>query len=155
MSDYARSLSPRISKQVVHLEEKNLLEGAMATGALVALADQKLSVEESLMIQTFAHNAELLKIYDAELALTLYTRFVERMRADYTEGKQHALDAVERCANDIDAAELIVQVGIAVAKADEIFVESELEMIEEICDKVGIEGLDTIGLAGSQPTRLD
>lgn len=155
MSDYARSIGPRISKQVVRLRDKTLLEGAMAAGALVALADQRLSVEESIMLQTMIGNAEQLQIFDPELALTLYTRHVDRLRGDFAEGKQAALDAIERCAEDIEAAELIVQVGIAIAKADKVFDESELQMIEEICARVGIEGLDTLGLAGVTPTRMN
>ena len=153
MSEYARSLRPRISKQVVRLRERDLLEGAMAAGALVALADQKLSVEESLMLQTVVTNAELLQIYDPELALTLYTRHVDEMRRDYAAGKRAALEAIERCADDIDAAELMVHVGIAIAKADKVFAEAELTMIDEICARVGIRGLDTLGLAGSPPKR--
>lgn len=155
MSDRARSVPQRISKQVIRLKDKDLLEGAMAAGALVALADQRLAVEESLMVQTVIHNAELLKIYDTELALTLYTRHVDRMRSDFADGKQQALEAIGRCADDIDAAELIVHVGIAIAKADKVLAASELDMIEEICSHVGIEGLDTLGLVGSQPTRLN
>lgn len=153
MSDYARSVGSRLSKQVVRLRDETLLEGAMAAGALVALADQKLSVEESLTLQDLLATAELLQIYDTELALGLYTRHVDRLRNDYATGKAAALDAVERCGEDIDAAELIVQVGIAIAKADRVFAEAELRMIEEICQRVGIEGLDTLGLAGLPPTR--
>lgn len=153
MSEYARSVGSRLSKQVLRLRDRDLLEGAMAAGALVALADQKLSVEESLMLQTVVTNAELLQIFDPELALTLYTRHVDALRRDYAAGKRAALAAIERCADDIDAAELMVHVGIAIAKADKVFAAAELATIEEICARVGIRGLDTLGLAGSPPTR--
>jgi len=153
MSDYARSVGSRISKQVVRLRDATLLEGAMAAGALVALADQRVTVEESLTLQTMLANAELLQLYDTELALTLYTRYVESLRSDYAAGKRAALEAVGRCSEDIDAAELIVHVGVAIAKADQVFAEAELRMIEEICAQIGIEGLDTLGLAGTAPAR--
>jgi tellurite resistance protein TerB len=155
MSDFARSVGPRLTRKIVRLRDETLLEGAMAAGALVALADQKLSVEESLMLQTMLANAELLQIYDPELALSLYTRHVDRIRGDFSAGKQTALEAIGRCASDIEAAELIVQVGIAIAKADRIFHEDELRVIEEICQEVGIEGLDTLGLADATPTRMN
>lgn len=152
MSEYAKSVGPRISKQVLKLRDRRLLEGAMATGALVALADQRLAVEESLALQSVLANAELLRIYDQELALSLYTRHVDRLRGDFAAGKQEALRAIAVCGEDIEAAELIIQVGIAIAKADNEFTDGELAMIQEICGAVGVEGLDMHALVGS-PTR--
>jgi tellurite resistance protein len=148
MTDYVRSVGPRISRQVIKLRDRRLLEGAMATGALVALADHRLAVEETMALQAVLEKAELLKIYDPELALSFYTRHIDRMRSDFAKGKEEALRAVRLCSDDIEAAELIIQVGIAIARADREFSTSESEMIEEICSAVGVEGLDTLGLAG-------
>jgi len=155
MSDYAKSVGPRITKHVIKLRDHRLLEGAMATGALVALADQRLAVEESLALQAVLANAELLKIYDRELALSLYTRHVDRIRRDFAEGKEEAMRAIRVCSEDIEAAELIIHVGIAIAKADSEFSASELEMIEEICAVIGVEGLDMLGLTGVSPRRMN
>ena len=154
MTDYAKSVGPRISKMVLKLRDRRLLEGAMATGALVALADRRLAVEESLALQGVLANAELLRIYDRELAISLYTRHVDRMRRDFEVGKEEAMRAVRVCGEDIEAAELIIQVGIAIAKADSEFSSAELEMIEEICGAVGVVGLDTLGLTGTPPRQM-
>lgn len=154
MSEYAKSVGPRISKQVLKLRDRRLLEGAMATGALVALADQRLAVEESLALQAVLANADLLKIYDRELALSLYTRHVDRIRSDFADGKDEAMRAIRVCGEDIEAAELIIQVGIAIAKADSVFTASELDMIEEICAALGVEGVDMPGLTGTSPRAM-
>jgi tellurite resistance protein len=154
MSDYAKSVGPRISKQVLKLRDRRLLEGAMATGALVALADKRLAVEESLALQAVLANAELLKIYDRELALSLYTRHIDRIRSDFAAGKEEAMRAIRVCSEDIEAAELIIQVGIAIAKADSEFSLSELEMIAEICAVIGVEGIDMLGLTGVSPRAM-
>jgi tellurite resistance protein len=154
MSEYAKSVGPRISKRVVKLRDRRLLEGAMATGALVALADQRLAVEESLALQSVLANAELLRIYDSELALSLYTRHVDHIRRDFAAGKEEAMRAIRVCNEDIEAAELIVQVGIAIAKADAEFSMAEVEMIEEICEAVGVVGLDMLGLAGAATRQM-
>lgn len=154
MPDGSRSFGPRITRQIVRLRDQTLLEGAMATGALVALADQRLSVEESIALQDVLANAELLQVHDPEFAMTLYTRHVDRIRSDFASGKQAALEAIARCAEDIDAAELIVRVGIAIAKADKVIEAAEIEVIEEICERIGVVGLDTLGLAGSSPSRM-
>ncbi|MBW2231077.1 MAG: tellurite resistance TerB family protein [Deltaproteobacteria bacterium] len=126
----------------------------MATGALVALADKRLAVEESLALQAVLANAELLKIYDRELALSLYTRHIDRIRSDFAAGKEEAMRAIRVCSEDIEAAELIIQVGIAIAKADSEFSLSELEMIAEICAVIGVEGIDMLGLTGVSPRAM-
>ena len=145
----------RLTREILHVEDRVLLEGAMAAGALTALADQQQSLKESLMVQTVIQESDALRFFDLDLALSFYTGFIDRMRSDYEAGKEYALDAVERCSEDIEAAALIVRVGIAIAKADEVLDEAEVAMIEEICARIGIQGLDTLGLAGLPATRTN
>ena len=154
MSDTTRTNpNQELARAVLHIEDRVLLEGAMAAGALTALADDQQSLKESLMVQTVIQETDQLRIYDTDLALSFYIGFIDQMKSDYESGKQQALDAVARCADNIEAAALIVRVGIAIAKADDVLEEAELRMIEEICARVGIEGLDTLGLAGIPPNR--
>jgi tellurite resistance protein len=147
MSRIARSLAPGISHEV-HELRSDLLRGAMATGALVAMADRRLALEETLALGSVIENLALLKVYDPEVAISLYSDFAERMRHDYESGRRAALDAVGRCAGDIAAAELLVKVGIAIAKADSDFSPEELDAVHEVCDRLGIDGLDPLALAG-------
>ena len=112
----------------------------MATSALVAMADRKVLLEEHIAVASLIDNLELLKVYDPHLAVSLHTTYVEGMRTNFGVGKRTALAAVERCGADIDAALLLVQVGIAVAKADSEFSRDEVDVIEEICRQLGIEG---------------
>jgi len=151
MSDEVRNVGSRIFDQLGELRDRQLLGGAMATSALVAMADDRVAMSESLAVQTVLTRAELLKDCDRELALDLYTGHVDGLRADFEEGKQDALEAIRACADDIEAAALIIHVGIAIAKADSEFSEVEREMIEDICKAVGIERLDALGLAGLSP----
>ncbi len=148
MSNEARNVDPRVLDQITRLSDRQLLGGAMATSALVAMADHRVAMSESLAIQAVLATAELLKGCDRELALDLYTDHIDQLRGDFDAGKRDALEAVRACAGDIEAAELIVRVGIAIAKADSEFSEAEWEMIDDICEAAGIEGLDTQGLAG-------
>ena len=153
MSKVADSLGPRISRQVTKLRERELLEGAMATSALVAMADRKVLLEENIAVASLIDNLELLRIYDPHLAVSLHTTYVEGMRTDFGLGKRTALEAIKSCAGDIEAALLLVQVGIAVAKADSHFSSDEVVVIEEICRELEIEGLDALGLAGLRTSR--
>lgn len=153
MSKIADSLGPQITRQVAKLRERELLEGAMATSALVAMADRKVLLEENIAVASLIDNLELLKIYDPHLAVSLHTTYVEGLRANFAIGKQTALAAIERCAGDIEAALLLVRVGIAVAKADASFSNEEVSVIEEVCRQLEIEGLDALGLSGLRVER--
>jgi tellurite resistance protein len=148
MSNEVRNVDPGVLDQIVRLRDRKLLSGAMATSALVAMADQRIAMSEILAIQAVLAGADLLKDCDRELALDLYTDHIDGIRNDFEEGKKDALEAIRACADDVEAAKLIVHVGIAIAKADSEFSEVELDMIDDICEAVGIEGLDTLGLAG-------
>ncbi len=149
MSKPADDLAPRISRQVVKLRERTLLDGAMATSALVAMADRRLMLEESLALGAVLENVELLRIHDPELAVAIHSEFVEQMREDYDAGRQQAFSAIRRCADDLEAAELLVKVGIAIAKADSDFAPEEVDMVRDICACLGISGLDPTGMVGS------
>lgn len=148
MSDEFGSVDPRILDRVAKLRDRQLLDGAVATSALVAMADQRVAISESLAVQAVLTSVELLKDCDRELALDLYTDHIDRLRGDFEAGKEDALKAIRACADDVEAAELIIRVGLAIAKADREFSQVEREMIDEICAAAGIEGLDTPGLAG-------
>ena len=151
MSNEVRNVDSRIFDQIGELRDRQLLGGAMATSALVAMADDRVAMSESLAVQAVLTRAELLKDCDRELALDLYTDHIDRLRDDFEGGKEDALEAIRACADDIEAAELIIHVGIAIAKADSEFSEVELDMIDDICAAVGIDGLDALGLAGLSP----
>jgi len=154
MAEFDESSDPRITRHVLRLQDLNLLEGAMATGALVALADRHLAIEESVVMKLVLENVEQLMLHDHRRAINIYTRYVELLRTEPDKGREVAFDAIRQCAeHDIEAAELIVRVGITIAKADQDFSQPEVEMIEEICQCVGITGLDALALAGSPTAR--
>lgn len=135
------------------LEDEILVEGIMAAGALIALADQKLDIQETLTLENMLAGPELLRRCNRDRALGLYSFYVKLLREDFANGKKEALEAISLCREDIEGPALIVRGGLAVAQADNELSESEVSMIEEICDAVGIEGLDMLGMAGSKPTQ--
>ena len=135
------------------LEDEILVEGIMAAGALIALADQKLDIQETLTLENILAGPELLRRCNRDRALGLYSFYVKLLREDFANGKKEALEAISLCREDIEGPALIVRGGLAVAQADNELSESEVSMIEEICDAVGIEGLDMLGMAGSKPTQ--
>lgn len=153
MAKPADTIGPELSREALRLKDQTLLEGAMATSALIACADGRVALEEDLTVATGVENAERLQIHDPELALSLHSAYVESLRGDFESGKRRALESVARCAGDIEAAELIVRIGIAVAKADSVFTPEEVAMVREICAHLGVAGLDPLALAGmkSQP----
>jgi len=148
MSILAEALARRIADEIPKLRDRQRLEAAMATSALVAMADGRIVIEEGVAVGDLISSMEQLKIYDADLAVTLHVAYVERMRADFEAGKREALRVIAKCAGDMEASELLVRVGVAVAKADAVFSPEEIGVIEEICARIEISGLDALGLTG-------
>ena len=137
------------------LEDEILVEGIMAAGALIALADEKLDISETLTLESLLAGPELLQRCNTEHALGLYSFYVKLLRENFSQGKEEALEAISLCREDIEGPALIVRGGIAVAQADNELSECEVSMIEEICQAVGIEGFDALGMAGSKPTETN
>lgn len=135
------------------LEDEILIEGIMAAGALIALADHELKIDETLTLQGMLEGPELLRRCNIEQALKTYTFYVKRLREDFPRGKEEALEAISLCREDIEGPALIVRGGMAVAHADQELSDSEVSMLEEICQAVGIEGFDMLGLAGVPPSH--
>jgi tellurite resistance protein TerB len=154
MAKLVKESGPKSSEELMKLRDRNLLEGAMATAALVALADERLVIEETLAVKLVLERARQLRLHDVEQAIDLYTGYIDRLRTDRTAGRQSALQAISRCGNDIEAAELVVNVGVAVAKADKDFSSDEVSAIEEICRCLGIAGLDALALGGISAAKV-
>ena len=135
------------------LEDEILIEGIMAAGALIALADEKLKIDETLTLESMLNGPELLKRYDLDKALQIYTFYLDRLSSDFSKGKEEALEAISLCKEDIEGPALILRGGLAVAQADNELSDREVTMLEEIAQAMGIEGFDSLGLFGGQPIR--
>ena len=135
------------------LEDDILIEGIMAAAALIAVADEKVKVDETLSLEGMLNAPELLKRYDLDEALQLYLSYLDRLSSDFERGKEEALDAIALCREDIEGPVLILRGGLAVAQADNELADREVDMIEEICQAMGVEGFDSLGLIGGTPTH--
>ena len=151
MSGDPKSIGAKITEQAARLGDRALLEGAMATAALVAMADEHLDIEETPMAQTMVLNAKALEIHDLELATNVFARYVESLRRDREAGREEAFKAIAVCREDVEAIEVILRVGIAIAKADHELARSEIDMINEICAWLEMTGLDLPDLIGIRP----
>jgi len=154
MTKLDKETTSKSREEPIRLRDRNLLEGAMATAALVALADERLLIEETLAVKIVLERARELRLHDVEEAIGLYTSYVDQLRTDRAAGRESALQAVARCSNDIEAAALVVRVGVAVAKADQDFSSDEVSAIEEICSCLGIMGLDALALGGISAAKV-
>lgn len=139
--------------QESRLEDEILIEGIMAAGALIAAADDKVKIDETLSLEGMLHAPELLKRSNLEDAMQLYVSYLDRLASDFERGKEEALEAISLCREDIEGPVLILRGGLAVAQADSEFSDREAEMIEEICQAMGVEGFDSLGLVGGRPTQ--
>ena len=76
------------------LEDDILIEAIMAAAALIAVADEKVKVDETLSLEGMLNAPELLKRYDLDEALQIYVSYLDRLSSDFERAKEEALSLI-------------------------------------------------------------
>lgn len=134
-------------KQSVHdlLErhrQQPFLEAAMAACALVAMADGEVSLSEQSRLDDVLEAIDRLSLFDVHEAVDLFNGYADAIRRDPPKGRRDALDAVGRMADDPQAGDLLVKMGLAVSRADGGCAASERDQIVAICSRLGLDLAD-------------
>lgn len=127
-----------LQRQLARIRERPFLEAAMAVGALVAMADEDVRLSEQLGLDHVLDNAKRLEAFDPHEALEIHRRHVEAIRADASAGRIAALATLSSFREDPEAAELLLSVGLVIAKADSEITAVEDRSLGEICHILGL-----------------
>ncbi len=116
--------------------DRSFLEAAMAATVLVAMADHDISSVELAIRDYCLQTISQLKIFNATQAKNVFYDYLDVFE---NGGKAKLLKTIARQSSDPTAANLLISIGLAVAKADYDFSDSERQAIGELC---GVLGLD-------------
>ncbi len=111
----------------------------MAACALVAMADDELSFSESQKIDEVLEGLMRLRVFDVHEATDLFKDFVDLVEADPASAQADLLRTVAKISDDEKAARLLVQVCLAVSRADGSVVSNETHQIEQICQVLRLQ----------------
>ncbi len=126
-----------LATQVGRFKNKKFMEGTVAVCACISMASNDASDEEQKKMLSFIENSQELKIFNSFEIIEFFNKLSSGFSLDKDIGKGEAMKYISRLKDQPDAAQLAVRVGIAVAKSDGNFDESEKEMVREICVVLG------------------
>lgn len=138
MSGFFKEAADAIALEIERFRNRQFLEATMAASALVATADGAVRFAELHVLDEVLETVRALKIYDPHHAVDIYRGYVTELHDTPLLGRDHALKAVARIADEPEAARILIKVCLAIGTSDDAFSEPERSAIGAICDALGL-----------------
>lgn len=139
MSGFFREATDAIALEIERFRNRQFLEATMAASALVATADGAVRFAELHVLDEALETVRALKIYDPHHAVDIYRDYVTVLHDQPALGRDRALRAIGRIADEPGAARILLKVALAIGKSDDSFSEPERSAVGVICDALGID----------------
>lgn len=133
-----------IKNQVTRLKHRKFMEATVAVCALISVSSNGASEEErNKMIKIMSKSKEL-SVFAPDEITEFFNTLVDGFLFDLDVGQGEAMKYVVQIKDQLDFSQLAVRVGIAVAKSDGHFDESERKVVGNICTNLGLNPNDYI-----------
>ncbi len=133
------SLLESVQERLQQHRDRGFLKAAMAASALAAYADGTVSLTERYSIDDMLENLERLSLHDTEKATQILNEYIHALRVDPEPAQAVLSGKLKRISADREAADLIVQIALAVSYADGHFSYAERMQFAEICETLGVD----------------
>ena len=132
-------MSASLGAEVKKFRSKELLHAIVSGSAMIAFADGEVSAEEKQKLLGYIRNSEQLSVFDTDKVIEIFNQTAQRFEFD---GNIAAGEALRKIApfKGKPEAHLIVQVCVAIAKADGNFDAAEQRAVERICGALELDG---------------
>lgn len=136
---FARSMASGIVSAVMRSgEHRRMLEGIMATCALICTARGAIDAEERKYVYQSLHTLDFFKHADEELGIELFNRHVEAIASNKETGTKAALSAVGVLKTHPETSHLTIAIGHGLLGVHETITEEERSMLGEIGERLGV-----------------
>lgn len=142
------TLREGLKGQLERRRHRPFLEAAMASCALIAIADGVVTLSERNRVDQILERLDELRFFDVHEAINLFNDFVEGIEAHQDIGRKKALEAIGRMKDERAEARLLIRICLAVSYADEAFPDRERAEVEEICRLLGFDPTEFLGDEG-------
>ena len=110
---------------------KPFFEAAMASAAYIASTDDQVSLARRHALDRVLESVDRLKTIEVHAAVDLFDDFVQHFSTAPARARARAIKAISAMAGQSDAAELLVRIAGAVARADgEVSAEARARVVE-------------------------
>ena len=131
-----------LQKHHQQVRNRDFLEAAMGASALLATADGEVSFAELMARDYLLDRVEILHMFDPGMASDLFRQYAESIQEDTDTGRSTVIESVKKLSGDEDLARLLIRVCIAICKADMNFSEQEHVILADLCEELGLIGID-------------
>ena len=142
MSNIFQSIKAMIAKHQQQVRQKNFLEAAMGTCALLAVADGDIAFAELMARDYILDNIEQLQVFDANEAAEIFRIKGEALQNNYQQEKTAIMELITPYIGDKELAPLLLQICLVIAQADRELKPAEQEIINELKQILQIDDLD-------------
>ncbi|MFI1412359.1 tellurite resistance TerB family protein [Streptomyces sp. NPDC020707] len=128
----------QLASAKAELKSGSYRDASMAMCALVAAADGRVDPAERQRVEELIASNEVLQNFPADQLRQRFNQHVDRLTANFEQGKAEALRDIAKAAKKPAEARAVVQTGMVVAGADGHFEASEQYAIREACTALGL-----------------
>ncbi|MEV7141331.1 tellurite resistance TerB family protein [Streptomyces tauricus] len=128
----------QLASAKAELKSGSYRDASMAMCALVAAADGRVDPAERQRVEELIVSNEVLQNFPADQLRQRFNQHVDRLMANFEQGKAEALRDIAEAAKKPAEARAVVQTGMVVAGADGQFEASEQYVIREACTALGL-----------------
>jgi len=133
-------LREAVREKVEQQRNRGFMEAAMSAAALVATADGTVSFAERIALDRLLEGCRDLAIFDPHEAVDFFNDRVADITEHPQNGRRASLDHIARMNDvDMDHAELVVRVALALSGADGNYSDEELIQVIAICDILNLD----------------
>jgi tellurite resistance protein/stress response protein SCP2 len=154
MLDTAQDLANRVAAEVkgniARYKNADFRDACMATCAAVAMADGVLQDEERRKVIACIQNNEALQVFSAADLRDIFVKYCDLAKDEFT--KVELFKAIRKVKKDVDLADMVVKIGIIIAKSDQNFAEDEKKVLREIISTLELNE-DDYNLTGPTTSR--
>ena len=142
---------------------KAFLEAAMASAALVVSTEDGVSFARRHALDQVLETVERLKAFEVHAAVDLFDDYVQQFRLAPERARARALKAIGALAGQTEAAELLVRIAVAVARAEGQVSAEVRARVDEIARVFGVAAPEIevgtraalgAGAGGTRPTVI-
>ena len=128
-------------------QSRPFLQASMAACAMISASEGEVSFADRIRVDQIMETLTRLKVFDPHEGVDLFNHYTDHILASPEEGRKSALTAIRAVTSDLETAELLIDLCLAVSLSDGITSLVEHIEIVSLCGLIGVDpdkiGLDT------------
>jgi len=133
-------------------KDKPFLEASMAAAAFVAATDDVIGLGRRHTLDQILDGVERLKVFEVQAAVALFDEYIRHFRSAPDRARSRALKAISAAGSRPEAAELLLRIATAMARAEGAISAEARSRVDKIARSLGISAPpETLPVAPAGP----